>query len=177
MNVLYFNVSAGAVFGQADYDALATDLLGIYMGTIQGFLANGSVEVKLYDMGDALPRQAKSVKKAAGLDTESGPREVALCLSFFADTNVPTRRGRVYFGPFDGGQTGTGRPSTNLRNALIDVGQLFSGLGGANVDWSQYSQKLARAVRISDLWVDDEWDTQRRRGVQSTTRARATING
>jgi hypothetical protein len=60
---------------------------------------------------------------------------------------------------------------------LIQFGQDLSAVGGVNVDWSVYSPTTGQNNAITNLWVDNEWDTQRRRGLRPTSRSVATING
>jgi hypothetical protein len=111
------------------------------------------------------------------------PAEVALCLSFKTNSNlngsVARRRGRVYIGPLSisavvANAAGDSRPSTNFINNLVRAGlQLATSNGAAQwVVWSEVTN--ATSGPVSDLWVDDAWDTQRRRGADAVTRQTAT---
>lgn len=111
------------------------------------------------------------------------PVEVAVCLTIAADmTGVDEelgdtrprarRRGRIYVGPLtiDGAASGQPypRPHADLIETLSKVGGEYLLTGSVHVgvfsptDW---------AWRIAvGGWVDDEFDTQRRRGRPSTAR-------
>jgi hypothetical protein len=43
-------------------------------------------------------------------------------------------------------------------------------IGGEDVEWAIYSPTANLHKTITDIWVDDAWDTQRRRGLAPTTR-------
>lgn len=179
VNVVYLEAGAGFVFDTPNYEKLADDLLGIFAGpgNLSLVLSNADTEVRIYDMADAIPRPVKAIRSKTFVPSgPSGPREVACCLSFYAGRNLPTNRGRIYCGPFTQSEM-TMRPPPGLRSEVIALGRYLSALGGANIDWVQYSQKLKRAQKVTDTWVDDEWDTQRRRGLKATTRGKEKVTG
>lgn len=109
------------------------------------------------------------------------PRDVALCLSFYAGTNVKRRRGRLYL-PISI-RTGAGtdiafaRPSASLRTEAAALGTALSAVGGADVDWVVHSTVDDASYKVTNVWVDDEWDTQRRRGLTATTRSALSVSG
>jgi hypothetical protein len=179
VNVIYLEAGAGFVFDQPNYNQLADDLLGIFAGpgNLSLVLANADTEVRIYDMADAIPRPVKAQRTKSFVPSgPSGPREVACCLSYYSGRNLPSQRGRIYVGPFTQSEMAM-RPPAGLRTEVKDLGTYLSELGGVNVDWVQYSQKLNRALKVSNTWVDDEWDTQRRRGLKASTRQVATVSG
>jgi hypothetical protein len=113
-----------------------------------------------------------------GLSPESNfPREVACCLSFFSERNIPRQRGRLYI-PLviisPAAQQIDGRPSQGLRTNIAELAPIFSDLGGVDVDWSIYSRVDALARPVTDWWIDDEWDTVRSRGLRATARTTGT---
>lgn len=103
------------------------------------------------------------------------PPEVALCTSFAANTppgvNPQRCRGRVYLGPFTEGHNGGGRPSSDLviriRNITKRLDDALIGAGATLAVWSRADHAVRPVVRG---WVDNEWDTQRRRGREATSR-------
>jgi hypothetical protein len=116
------------------------------------------------------------------------PLEVALCLSYRAAavTGVPQARlrGRIYVGPLTAGAitelTGTHRPTpaSTFVTALRNAAGLLLASSGTGIDgaWSLLSRKQATTGgtpfnHIVGGWVDNEWDTQRRRGADPTTRS------
>lgn len=128
------------------------------------------------------------------------PNEVALCLSFQAAAVSGQlqrrRRGRIYLGPIadDAGTTaiinGQHRPLLAMRQTVIDAADAMKqtdlpiGIGGS-VRWAIYSRTTDLGVGspalpgtsiddafhdVDNGWVDDTWDTQRRRGPAATSR-------
>jgi hypothetical protein len=170
VNTLHFNDKSTLGFAPTDWQNLANDLAAIYDG---GVFSTGShqIQVRLYDMDDAKPRPIKAqATKNTGLAPQTGsPREVALCLSFYADRNLPRRRGRIYIPAFAMGAPGL-RPTSTNRTKLLDLAASLAGLGGIDVEWCVYSRLDNVHYPISDAWVDDEWDTVRSRGLRATLR-------
>lgn len=127
------------------------------------------------------------------------PSEVAVCCSYQGTPGAGVvqrrRRGRVYFGPFvdaasDGGGTGA-RPAVGLRNTLAESMQKMIADVEPTFPFVVYSRPFpgrdaiprttrpdlpaiparpATTVNVTQLWVDNEFDTQRRRGLQRTGR-------
>lgn len=128
------------------------------------------------------------------------PEEVALCLTMRAnnweqqaveepDSNDPgtepdrplqRHTGRLYLGPFNAAalddDAGASRPIAALRTAVLDAGQRLAdeliAIGG---NWAVWSRADAFLGDISDLFVDNAWDTQRRRGASPTVRTTRNI--
>lgn len=171
-NTLYFNVS-GSV-DDPDYQKLADDLRDIYAA--RGWTTGNKIEVRAYDMGDAKPRpeRAYSTVTRTGSPT-TGVQQCALCLSYYADRNLPRTRGRIYTGY--GPNQSTDFASSVLMSDLISFGQALAGLGGLNVDWSVYSPTNNAHTRITNIWVDNSWDIVRSRKLRGTARSTATVNG
>ena len=150
------------------------------------------------DMGDAKPRVPYQTD-AAVLGTLSttnsdAPPEVALCLSFRGATgsglNAKRRRGRVYIGPLQLPGTDVWSPA----NATVDLvaNSAASLMTATYHKWAVYSPSTHHGVpvggRLEDYpdeipsqlddaftevvarWVDNAFDTQRRRGVPATYR-------
>lgn len=134
------------------------------------------------------------------------PNEVAVCVSY-QGTPAPgfeqsRRRGRIYVGPLNNGAKSEGadgpRPSATFRTI---AGEAYSRLTAdidPNAEAVVYSRPFAgRAavervdrpdlpalaprpavtVGIDQIWVDDEFDTQRRRGLRRTGRTLVTAAG
>lgn len=144
-------------------------------------------ETRFYDLADAIPRSPFS-QVTWTLGTGSGsssnlPAEVAIVASFRgipqSGTPMSRRRGRIYIGPLNlvavasGGATQDGRPATSFRQAIAYAGKAMSdaslATGGA-CEWAVYSPTTALAVPVAAGFVDDAFDTQRRRGEVATTR-------
>lgn len=117
--------------------------------------------------------------------SETGlPNEVAVCLTMAADfgsdvefgpgTRPRARdRARVYVGPLNitaaFSAVGITKPDTDFRTNLAEAGaRLARRLGTANV--VVWSRAAAATKPVTHVWVDDAFDTQRRRGERPTSR-------
>lgn len=169
INVLYYEVNApDTVEGTMDeirdtYAGIATLINGAYQNMI----------IKAYDPGPGPPLITKSY--ATPFSGPQGPTEVALCLSYSADDGVagtPRRRGRIYV-PLNGTLS---RPSTALVNSLLTFGEALAAVGLAgNTTWFLRSVRDNAFRKIESISVDNEWDTQRRRGMRATARTRRDV--
>lgn len=151
-------------------------ITALYPSTIQ----QNNHEYKAYDMLDPEPRapvEEGTWSFTSAPSTDPLPPEVALCLSFQAVkiSGVPQarRRGRVYIGPLRASITADGRPTAgaisllrNAADALYDAGVATAG----DWNWAVYSTVLGGTAEVANGWVDNEFDTQRRRGRTPTTR-------
>jgi hypothetical protein len=136
------------------------------------------ITAKIYDMEQAEPRVPLATAYATPTDAgqAGAPREVALCLSFYASVNQPRRRGRLYIGPWHQNAGGTERPAAAIMNQLQTLAQGLANLGGVDVDWMQYSPTTGVANKVTNWWVDNEWDTVRSRGLKGTSRISGTTD-
>lgn len=136
--------------------------------------------VKAYNYDDTPPRAPvyESSFTLTGLGAGSPlPTEMAVCLSYQAakESGLPQgrRRNRIYLGPFNTSANDTGgRPASALRTAMIRAITDLEAAAQASVswDWVVYSPTNADQYVVNDAWVDNAWDTQRRRGLQPTSR-------
>ena len=193
VNTLYFDTGANPL-----NNAMGTEItlrLGAAYSQIAPYLsaylsrATGAVQVKLFDMATSEPRAPFNPGWAFTLPAASTntslPLEIALCLSYTSSTNAGTtarNRGRVYLGPWVSTQSsgGTGgtvpRPNQALIDELIDFGEsLDTTIAESAVGWRQYSPTGGVNGPVTRIWVDNEFDIQRRRGVKATARTEATL--
>lgn len=156
---------------------------------------------KFYNMDDPKPRQPilTTHPNLAPGNQAKLPAEVAVVLSFSAppDTgdNVQRGRGRVYIGPLNmlaiENGTADARVSVNLRNTLAkalrrmawempdDVTPVIYSAGARAVDPATGKRATGAllppdAYIIEVGYIDDSFDTQRRRGQASTSRTLVT---
>lgn len=139
-----------------------------------------TAKVKAYNLDEPKPRAPvyESTFAVSGYGGGSPlPNEVALCLSFEAKRESgelqSRRRNRIYLGPFASGAMGTtGRPSpttvTDIHNAAKRLHDAAA--AAASWDWVVYSTLNNDVMDIQHIWVDDAWDTQRRRGLAPSSR-------
>lgn len=127
-----------------------------------------------------LPRECAAVLSlqtpAAGIPEDTpggvpGPR---------GDTHpAARRRGRIYLGPLNASCMGTGTNGPGLtpafRNAVgMRYGDLLTGvdtLPGLTHFWGIWSRKNGAIYPITTAWMDDAFDTQRRRGIGASARS------
>lgn len=110
---------------------------------------------------------------AVGANT-SGPPEVALCTSYASavpgGVNAQRRKGRMFIGPFSNVQAGS-KPTNNLRTDLAAATEnLAADLAENGTPMCVWSRADEALFPVTRGWVDDAWDTQRRRGIAPTTR-------
>lgn len=127
------------------------------------------------------------------------PAEVAVCVSIegakASGVNMRRRRGRIFVGPLQSGATELAVVGAPLQDVIADAAEahLLGASGGPYlVDWAVYSRLThygipvggsiteddeenpdflaASFVPVARMWVDNAWDTQRRRGKASTNR-------
>lgn len=152
-------------------DALKTNLTNL-----AGVGIGPKFTVKVYNAQGPLPHPPLGTASAGTTPKGSiGPREVSLCLSYFAGFNVKRFRGRVYIpNAFLGGTTGL-RPTASQMTAALNFRNALGKNLSANAVWCVFSRVLNQSLPITDVWVDDEWDTVRSRGSRTTARQTATI--
>lgn len=163
------------------FDALVAfynDIYGVYPGTVRQ-TAN---IIKIYALADPTPRAPVFEGTFNFATAPSGsplPQEVAACISFqgshVSGISQARRRGRVFIGPLSTALVGADGRMTGTAVVVLKGGA--SGLleasdAAANWTWGVKSETgFALFTAIVDGWIDNAFDTQRRRGVQSTIRS------
>lgn len=167
----------------ATWESIASALEDFYAAFRIAFsplVANQGHEIKMYRVSDPEPRAPvyQTVFQLGAATSGSAlPPEVSVVLSYHAEqvSGVPQarRRGRVYLGPLNTSQVGSdGRLSTvcltNVENAVdaLLAEQATFGLW----KWSTHSKVSNSGAEVAGGWVDNEPDTQRRRGREATVR-------
>jgi hypothetical protein len=136
----------------------------------------GKSTIRVYDLADAMPREAQvfSLTLPAAGGSVNLPNEVAACCSFYADRNLKRQRGRIYLGPLHTGAIEADAAGPDMRlnagliDALADVSLALS--GNSTVNWCVWSEADGVARPVTNGWVDNAVDIQRRRGAKSTAR-------
>jgi hypothetical protein len=160
-----------------------TNLSFLY-GAMDGFWSNqvaasSNLILTSYNNLDPEPRPPvlENTYNVTPVGTAGLPPEVSLCLSFQGDrmAGVPQarRRGRIYFPFLTSNSNGTdGRPTSTIVDALRDAGDALLTASSSATDWTWvvYSAVEPGYTVITNGWVDNEWDTQRRRGRPPTSR-------
>lgn len=164
-----------------DWESLAQDLATL-MGTYRAIPGGYNRQTtKLYSLEDPLPRPVKAERTdtLAPSGGDTAPREVALCLSYYSERNLPRNRGRLFIGPWSSANE---RPSSGQIAQLTALKDLLADLGGVDVQWCVYSRTTPGGLdekfkQVSAGWVDNEWDTVRSRGLKATARNAWTKEG
>lgn len=157
----------------ANFYAAVDENFGVLTKTTNG------LRWKSYNKADLKPR-APVVTGVANLTPSTGlglPTEVALCVSF---QSLPTsgirqsrRRGRIYLPFLLASLNGTdSRPTTAFVNVVVAAADALVTTSKAATDyfWGVHSPTTGATTEVDNGWVDNEWDTQRRRGRPRTTR-------
>lgn len=171
---------------QATLDAIHAALTAFYQefDTYLSTRCGPTATVTYYDLGDPTPRVpifTDTIALAINGAQDALPDEVALCLSFQAapasGVNQARVRGRLFLGPLGDSSAGATSTTANrpTNNALVAIAAAADGLmiaGGPAEDWQWvvYSPTNDDVAVIEEGWVDNAYDTQRRRGVAPTSR-------
>lgn len=145
-------------------------------------LAGGAL-VKIYDMADASPRvPVYAGTFSVDVSSTALPAEVAVCLSYRAPlasgVDPARRRGRIFIGPLSTGAA-SGNPArpaaTMIACMAASAVRLADELNTAAFTWVVYSAAAAASVPITDGWIDNAFDTMRKRGEVATARTEWTV--
>jgi hypothetical protein len=149
----------------------------VRISTLAG--STNALQYKHYDLADPEPR-APVLTGQASLSPSGSPLppEVALVMSFQAEqsSGVPQarRRNRIYLPFLNTGSGHTdGRPASAAVTDVTNAGAaLLAASGPTSSDWQWivYSPTDSTFDLVDNGWVDNEWDTQRRRGRVRTSR-------
>lgn len=169
----HFNVSSGT----PDPDTLA----GLINDKMAAWLTVAApVTTKIYATSGPPPHHplANKTKNPAGAPiVSSAPREIALCLSYYSLFNSPGDRGRLYI-PLawitkatGGGVPLSMRPAgSHQSSVMLLVTDMFKSLTTAGAQWGFWSTSDNAFKAVTNYYVDDEWDTVRKRGLRPTGR-------
>jgi len=180
VNVPHFNVQSAGPLGDADWGELAGDLAEGCKAWQSASAVPHKIKVKVYDAEAPKPNYPKAIYETQDpiRTLDQWPHELALCLSYYAVHNAPRQRGRLYICPgLISTSQGLGAYATDVvTQKVADLAKVFEDLGGVNVDWVVWSRIERKAKAVTDYWVDNGWDVQRRRGVPGTKRVQGTTD-
>jgi hypothetical protein len=156
--------------------SLVDDLADRYVELFASF--SGEVKVSAYDVEGSKPvySAAEAIRRVGAIGSANSPRELAVCLSFYGERNLPRTRGRLYLpASFLNIGVNVTRPAMPITK-MADIVNVFQDLGGANVDWSIWSPTSQDVHKVEHWWYDNEWDVQRSRGLRATQRITGTTS-
>lgn len=182
-NTFFVNTPTPTEDGQFEITLAWSTFMSAFTGSLSGRVAGTGHTLTGYNMADPEPRVPVWTSDWSLTGTPSGdsmPTEVALCVSFKADlesgTPAARRRGRIYLGPFDTSPNSDGRPSAAFVEGVADAASTFAqDLIVPGFALVVYSRVDGVARTATGLWVDNAWDTQRRRGLIPTARETRAI--
>lgn len=189
VNTWHFADIGGGPTVDADVELAVLKTRSFYMdsgptyGAVWNWLASGIIDwstsfIHGYDLSVDEPRVPVGSVGWGGF-VQGGtplPSEVACCASFFSLVNQPSARGRIYLGPL--GQTAdTTSETTPSRPAAGLIADLCGAMKALALApgpiWSILTHPGGGAPVLKTVtggWVDNSFDTQRRRGEDSTER-------
>jgi hypothetical protein len=190
VNTFHFRLTGSDRVASA---ANANTRLAAFYDAIDTYLSSeltGTATVKWYDLEEAQPRvpfTTTSFTFTPSASTAVLPSEAAVCLSYQAlpvsGIKQAHRRGRIYIGPLAAG-AGSGQPLRPILGVMTTFAAAAIALHGIVIgstdgfQWSVYSPTLhAQTGSLEDAtflvnegWIDNAFDTQRRRGPAATSR-------
>lgn len=137
-----------------------------------------AAELRGYVMTETPPRTPTflDITLAAPVTPSGLPEEVALCISYHGTPPpaiTPRKRGRIYIGPLctaatqNATDTDPSRPGANFVGVLVNRSEA---LVNAAVGWAVHSTVDDEYTFITEGYIDNAFDTQRRRGPGATAR-------
>lgn len=140
-------------------------------------LVTPEIEFRVYDLEQPPPREPmffEGEAPRAGAGTPN-PEEAAVVLSFYSERNLPRNRGRVYIGPWMSGGNLVVEGNVRVHDSIVAAmaaaaNQLARGPQVSGIEWCVLSQSDQALKPVTHGWVDNSWDTQRRRGPEPTAR-------
>ena len=183
-NTVHLEHSIGALL-DTDLSTMCSDIVSMYQKRYGN--TTGEIQCKAYDV-DAKPNYPRAVATVhAGTPwLNTHPREVAMCLSYAgANRGNKSERGRIYLMPGISGTSASAtdreRPSQTVMDWTINfytfANESFPDLGGVDWKFGIWSPTYQKFTQAKQAWCNDEWDTQRRRGLRETTRNSITRDG
>jgi hypothetical protein len=159
------------------WDSLTDDLAA----AVATWIGSSSVQVRVraYDDMGTPPRAplAEAFRNKGQAGASGTNRDIALCLSFHGGSGRPSERGRLYAPLYILGIGATGpTASASTQTKVGALASILANLGGVNVDWVVWSQKLRTSVPVTNWHVDNAYDTQRRRGMPASARLSGTVD-
>jgi len=144
----------------------------------------GDYVLEIYKLSDPKPR-VPWYTYSGNVDFDSSPAlpaEVALCLSFQGEkvSGQPQarKRNRIYLGGFKSAANVNGRPANELIQQMLFSAEhlMQAAQDSIDVNWVVWSQADNNFHFVDSGWVDNAWDSQRRRGLAPTQRGLFDIN-
>lgn len=182
-NTLHFDNTTGP-----DYTNLVDIVDDFYQATPTGYTALRSympedlladeIQYAVYKLSDSIPRApVHEETRSCTFGTNAPlPPEVALVLSFqsvkVSGLKQASRRNRIYLGPFSTNTNASGVPLGTMIDSIARSARDMLAAANSSIDWEwiTFSPTLNSSETVDNGWIDNAWDTQRRRGRSATGR-------
>jgi len=157
------------------------DLMTRYTTYIGSPHSANEMSAKLYNAEDTTPPNypvAEKTIRAGVASAATVNREICCCLSYYATLNRPRHRGRLYVcsALANLGVSGA-RPAAGVQTKVGALADALAAAGGSEYTWVVWSRVDLVGRPVTNWWVDNSWDQQRRRGVKPTSRLQGTVTG
>ena len=161
----------------AQWQALADALKAAWFSTSGPGINFGIYggKVVAYDLADDKPRPEKAYSNftpGVWSTNYACPRQICLRVSMYSVRNLPRLRGGIYV-PMVGGSILGERPTASeLVNASQQVRNLYVAAQALTPSWLMgiYSKRNDSIQGVTNWWINDVFDTQRRRVPKETHR-------
>lgn len=171
----FLSTSSKSAFADAITLELVSDFYTPIRTYMSGYIGTTGHKVKVYDLGDPTPRipAVEDFELTTGNTGSNLPNEVAVCLSYHAAAPITARRrGRLFIGPLhttamQGAGTAEPRVNDTLRGLLASSAEAMLP-SAASRDWVVHSPTAGASATVTGGWIDNAFDTQRRRGTDPT---------
>lgn len=178
VNVWHFTGTVGATDGAKIAQNLEDFYVAIDANLSSELTGNGIVKCYEVVAGPSGPPFYQETITFIPGSSNPLPSEVAVCLSYQAAQVVGldqrNRRGRIFLGPLNVAVATTTAPCRPVASELTTIATaadaLMTDCAADNVPWVVYSPTLGSSAPVTNGWVDNAFDTQRRRGVAATSR-------
>lgn len=146
-----------------------------YLNMCPGTVASGTIGVTLTKFSlQKVVDPGIAIERVTALEGEQNtgnamPLDACVVVSWVTNRAGKSYRGRTYLPPFHHNQSADGAGqmphliSAAQTKIQVASGALLADLGAAGAPLVVYSRKLGTGQPIIGGYVDDEWDTQRRR--------------
>jgi hypothetical protein len=132
--------------------------------------------IKIYDALAPKPNHpVATAVNGSGFIASASPRELSLCLSYYATTNVARHRGRLYIPSAFLGSGFALRPTASQMSAALTFKHTMIDSLPSGHNWVLFSRANNAAYNVTAVYVNDEWDIVRSRGLRETTRQTGTV--
>lgn len=179
-NTIYFDTTTEAVAACDEVAGYLETFYGSLRTYMSDLLSQNGHNIKFYFQDQPTPNfpfHEVGWNFSAALTGNPLPSECAIVCSFQGTkvngVNQASRRGRIYLGPLNDSTNVDGLVQPGIQQAIsLAMKTLTLDMGGGTdpVPLHVFSPTLGTSTPVVDGWVDNAFDTQRRRGIASTVR-------